>query len=114
MVMTKVPRKDHRDYKKEEEFNKREKYLESAAGFKMGGESGFSISSLNAARDKLKLDRELYAKEQQAAYEKDRVNEKQVRALRNRFGTNAALLSANPRGIDVSESTNLPTKLGSA
>lgn len=49
---------------------------------------------------------------QQQASEKQRIAQKQIRALRNRYRPGGGLLGANPRGVDVMTSTGLPTKFG--
>lgn len=45
-------------------------------------------------------------------YEKRRIREKQIRALRNQYRPAAGFLRAEGRGVDVSGATGLPNKLG--
>ena len=71
----------------------------------------------NEAKEQLKLKQELAQLEQQKKMERRKINEKQIRSLRNRFSARAvggALLSENPRGVGLGNDTGLPTKLGTA
>ena len=74
------------------------------------------MEAIKEGREKLRLDNELYTTQQQQKAQMRQINEKQIRSLRNRFSSKVggALLSDNPRGVGLGESTGLPSKLGSA
>lgn len=75
---------------------------------------GFASDAANAAKEYMKkseLDRkELDAARESQKVEKRRINEKQIRALRNNYRPSGGLLN---QGSTLGSSGDLPTKLGS-
>ncbi len=70
----------------------------------------------NQIMPKLLEQKELYEEEQQLKQrqdiEKKNVQQKQIRALRNRYRGGGGLLGANPRGVDLMNASGQPTKFG--
>lgn len=71
--------------------------------------NAFSEGEYNRLKEQHETEREIKARQD---LEKRHINEKQIRALRNRYRPGGGLLGANPRGVDVMTSTGLPTKFG--
>lgn len=108
--------------KSTDEINKMREATESleSANERIGGKGNLGKlieGSSKNLREDFGLEKELYNLDQQQKIEKKRINEKQIRSLRNRYsqrGVAGALLSENPRGVGLGDAVGLPTKLGSA
>ena len=59
-----------------------------------------------------KIAREAEMLQSQKELQKKKIQEKQIRALRNTFRPAGGFLQAGGRGVGLGESTGLPTKLG--